>query len=388
MDNHDGFDELGVDEHDAASVRLRPELLLAVWSVPALLSCVQQWASSALSNHPTSFWRIVSVEWPGWYLWAALTPGIFHIAQRFPLQQPWRVRVLAAHAVTWSACLMVHALVTSTVRRVVDPTTSTINFARYVELSAVSWLPTTFLLYAATVGVAMWMRAIQRAQTRERQRAILSVQLARAELNALRSQLHPHFLFNTLNTIAILIREHETHTAARLVTQLGEMLRHVLQGARSHESALEEEIALVSTYLGIEQVRFGDRLQVRWTVAENTRGATVPALVLQPLVENALQHGVATMVGGGIVEIGAHRNADMLTLWISDNGPGLPANVLSQSISSDGVGLMNTRERLVRLYPGQSSLRLVNNQHGGTRVEVRLPFRLWPAQAISGATLT
>ncbi len=377
MDNHDGS-----DSHDVSPLRIRPGLLLAVWTAPALLSCVQRWASSALSDRPLSFWRIAAAEWPGWYLWAAMTPAIFRVAESFPLRRPIRARSVAAHAAAWSACLLLHAIVTSAVSAVFGTSTLGMSFSRYVGLAAVAWLPSTFLLYVATVGVALWMRSVQREQRRAREGAEMSVQLARAELNALRSQLHPHFLFNTLNTIAILIRERETQVSARLVTQLGEVLRHVLQGARANETSLDDEVALVSTYLEIEQVRFGDRLQVRWMIAEEVRDAEVPALVLQPLVENALRHGIAQRTTSGQVEIGARRDAESLVLWITDNGSGFAPGFIAPSLArSDigGVGLLNTRERLARLYPGRSSLQLLANPGGGTRAEVRLPFRMWCA---------
>ncbi len=223
-----------------------------------------------------------------------------------------------------------------------------------------------------TIGAALWMRTLLREQLRERERAELGVQLARAELHALRSQLHPHFLFNTLNTIAILIRERETEVSARLVTQLGDVLRHVLRGSRTDVTTLEDELALVSTYLEIEQVRFGDRLTVHWSIATEARSAEVPSLVLQPLVENALRHGIAQRTDAGVVEVGARRDQEELVLWIVDNGPG-PA-IRPARASDSGVGLINTRERLARLYPGRSSLALQLLTHG-TRAEVRLPFR-------------
>ena len=213
----------------------------------------------------------------------------------------------------------------------------------------------------------------------------MSVQLARAELNALRSQIHPHFLFNTLNTIAILIRERETQVSARLVTQLGDVLRHVLQGTRANETSLGDEIALVSTYLEIEQVRFGSRLEVQWAVSDDVAGAEVPSLVLQPLVENALRHAIAHRTARGIVEIGARRDGDALLLWIADNGPGVSATRGAVNGSSmGGVGLVNTRERLARLYPRRSSLQLQSTPDGGMRAEVRLPFRVWAPQGLLG----
>ena len=381
MDNRDAC-----NDRDVRPLHIRPGVLVAVWTAPALLACFQRWASAALSNDPVSYWRVAAVQLPGWYLWAAMTPAIFLVANRFPLTRELRGRAIVAHVVTWSGCLLLHSIVTSAATRAFDTMTFSTSFTRFVGLAAVSWLPSTFLLYAATVGVALWMQSVQRERLRERQGATMSVQLARAELTALRSQLHPHFLFNTLNTIAILIRERETEVSARLVTQLGEVLRHVIYGTRTHENALDDEIALVSTYLEIEQVRFGERLKVKWMISDDVLDASVPALVLQPLVENALRHGIANHTTSGVVEIGARRDLDSVTLWIADNGPGIPAEASVQSTYSSatgGLGLTNTRERLARLYPGRSSLELLANPGGGTRAEIHLPFRSWSASSVA-----
>jgi len=382
MESHDGSDDRRV-----APLRIRPGFLLAAWTTPALLSCFQRWASSALSDRSVSFWHIAAAELPGWYLWAAMTPVIFRVTDHFPLTRTLRARNILAHMSAWCACLALHAAVTSAASGAFGSAAFGMPLARYVGLAAISWLPSTFLLYAATVGVSLWMRSLQREREREREGAAMSVQLARAELNALRSQIHPHFLFNTLNTIAILIRERETQVSARLVTQLGDVLRHVLQGTRANETSLDDEIALVSTYLEIEQVRFGARLEVQWSISDDVAGAEVPSLVLQPLVENALRHGIAHRTARGIIEIGARRDGDTLMLWIADNGPGVSVRAATSTNGSSvgGVGLMNTRERLARLYPGRASLQLQPTSDGGMRADVRLPFRVWePQQPVRG----
>ena len=366
------------DDRHLPRLRIHVGVLLAVWTVPAFLSIVQRWASSALTDHPASFWALAATEGPGWYLWAAMTPGVFAVAQRFPLRRPVRARALAAHTAAWVMSLLVHALVTSLVVRATDLSASRLPLARFVGLSAVSWLPSTTLLYGATVGVAFWMRAIQREQVRAREGARLGVQLARAELEALRSQLHPHFIFNTLNTIAILIRERDTDVSARMVTQLGDVLRHVLRGSRTDETTLGEERDMVSSYLEIEQVRFDERLQVRWSIPDTVLCAAVPSLLLQPLIENALRHGIAHHIAGGTVEIGARRDDRVLHIWVRDSGTGTLAAAprAGSANTAGGMGLANTRERLARLYPDESSLTLSASPGGGTRVDVHLPWRV------------
>jgi two-component system, LytTR family, sensor kinase len=370
-----------------ARFAISPVVVIAIWTVPGLLSCFQRWAPDYFHAHPTSFWHIVAVQMPDWYLWAAFTPVIFRLARQFPLQRRLSVRVVSAHVAAWLVCLGLHALLAATLSHAFDATDAAVSFPAYVGMAAISWMPSTFLLYFATTGVALWIHSSHRERHHERERSLLSGQLARAELNALRSQLHPHFLFNTLNTIAILIRESDTNVAEQLVTQLGDVLRQVFRGARAHETALGEEIALVSTYLAIEQVRFGDRLTVQWSVEEQSLGAAVPVLVLQPLVENALRHGIARRTAAGTIEVGACRDGADLLLWITDNGPGISPDAGDASFTSfehGGVGLKNTRERLDRLYPGRSSLQLLRQESGGARAEVHLPYCAWnalPAEA-------
>lgn len=352
-------------------VRLRPGPLLAVWTVPGVLQASQLWISNTIDGRAPSWWRIGIVEMPGWYLWAALTPLIFTMADRFPLRRGMAVRNGAAHIACWIGCSAAQTAVIATTTRLFGAMTSATLFAAYVGPGR------AFLVYGATVGVAHWMLATQRERQYERVQAALSIQLATAELNALRTQLHPHFLFNTLNTIAVLIRERDTSVAVALVTQLGDILRHVLRTSKTQETALAQEIAFVRAYLEIEQYRFGDRLSVRWRVPDALMQAAVPVFVLQPLVENAVRHGIARTDDGGALEIGASLDGGVLTLWVADNGPG-PAPAGETALErGHGVGLANTRSRLAHLYPRRASVALLRGADGGARAQVQLPFRQW-----------
>ncbi|MEO9036736.1 MAG: histidine kinase [Gemmatimonadaceae bacterium] len=372
------------------SIAINPFVLIAVWTVPGLLACFQRWATGIFDQSPVSFAHVLLVGMPSWYLWAALTPLIFQLVRRFPLQPRPTVIPVIAHVFAWLVCLTLHAVLNAATARAFDAAALTMSFLSFTYVSAISWMPSTFLLYAATIGVAMWMQSTERERQRERERAELSEQLARAELNALRSQLHPHFLFNTLNTIAILIRESETSVAEHLVTQLGDVLRQVFRGARAHETALGEEITLARTYLAIEQVRFGERLSVQWCVADDLLDAAVPVLLLQPLIENALRHGVATQPGPAVIEVGTKRDGGSLLVWVADNGDARSDDELDRALTrpaSGGVGLANTKARLERLYPNAGTLRLTRGTHGGTRAEVRVPYRAWNDSIVDAALI-
>jgi LytS/YehU family sensor histidine kinase len=207
------------------------------------------------------------------------------------------------------------------------------------------------------------------ARDREAQAARLHGQLSEARLNALRMQLQPHFLFNSLNAILVLVRDQESTRAARMLELLSDMLRQVLRSDQSHETTLEEELSLIAQYLAIEQVRFSDRLQIRFEVPAELRLAIVPRFILQPLVENALRHGVAERSDSALIEIGAHQVGEELELWVRDDGPG-PADP-----RGTGVGLENTRARLVTLYGERAALELSAAPEGGTIARIRIPYR-------------
>jgi LytS/YehU family sensor histidine kinase len=200
-----------------------------------------------------------------------------------------------------------------------------------------SGLPVIVLSYFGVLGIAY-------AMGRAREADQLRSELAVAQLGALRAQIQPHFLFNTLNAITALVRDQETKSALSTLALLSDLLRSVLKADGAHEVALGDEIAFIEQYLGIMEVRFSDRLRVVWSVPDELRRARVPTFVLQPLVENAIRHGIAKRTDAGRIEIAARRSGDRLILTVTDDGPG------PNGTSNGGVGLANTRSRLEHLY--------------------------------------
>ncbi len=230
-------------------------------------------------------------------------------------------------------------------------------------------------LYHAFVLVAwsvLYVGAREHMQLQaERERALRAEALASgARLQALRYQINPHFLFNTLNAVSTLVVERHTADATRMIARLSDFLRLTLEERAGDEVPLAEELEFVQRYLDIEQVRFGERLRLEVSVAPDALDAIVPVLLLQPLVENAVKHGIATREDGGRIEIRAERRAATLRITISDDGPG-PGG----AGPGPGIGLANTRERLRTLYGDAHRLELVASPEGGTRVLVELPFR-------------
>ncbi|HUP87711.1 MAG TPA: histidine kinase, partial [Longimicrobiales bacterium] len=225
------------------------------------------------------------------------------------------------------------------------------------------------LTYFAILGIGLLGDYYRKYRDRQLLASQLSAQLSQARLHALRMQLNPHFLFNSLNNIAMLTRKNENATAVKMLAGLADLLRYVLEDDRGDEVSLREEIAFVNRYLEIERLRFADRLKIKSDVDEETLDAFVPTLILQPIVENAIQHGMAK-ANPGVIEIAARKLGDRLVLQVRDDGPGLA----NGPRASQGVGLSNSRRRLEQLYGDLYSLDIRNGDESGVVVTISLPF--------------
>jgi LytS/YehU family sensor histidine kinase len=200
----------------------------------------------------------------------------------------------------------------------------------------------------------------------------LQSQLAQSHLNALKSQLHPHFLFNTLNTISTLILKADDSEAERMLSLLNNFLKTTVFQSDRQEITLEEELRFVKDYLEIEKVRFSDKLEVKENVAKETLQAQVPNLLLQPIIENAIYHGIAHKTSHGIIQISTKKKEGQLLICVEDNGPGL--TMMKKKKSKEGVGLKITKERLAQLFGTDHLFELENLVSGGVRVTISIPF--------------
>ena len=343
----------------------------AAWSVPALFSALETYTFSRDMAGAPAAWRVFAAQMPAWYVWLPLTPWLTRLAAREPLSPP-RPRSVLVHL---AACLgmgalfaAVYALTTATFMPGRDATWA----ARWLR-AWWGWLPMMGMAYATVLAVASATRASQRARDSERQAAALAVQLAESRLLALQTQLQPHFLFNTLNAIVVLVRDKETDEAARMLVLLSDLLRQLLQQGATQEVSLRDEVAVLSRYLELQQLRFADRLRVEWEVEPEALEARVPHLVLQPLAENALRHGIGMRTASGVLRIGARRCGDALELTVRDDGPGLPRDFDLEA--ARGIGLSNTRARLSQLYGEAGRLDIANAEGQGTVATVLLPWR-------------
>jgi LytS/YehU family sensor histidine kinase len=232
-------------------------------------------------------------------------------------------------------------------------------------------LPFGVIVYLCIAGIAHAIRYFAEATDREIQLARVSEQLAGTRLAALQAQLNPHFLFNSLNTIAVLVRDGETDKATSVIEQLSDVLRSTLGRTQASEVTLDDELALVRQYLAVEQARFSDRLRPSLDIDPAVLPAAVPRFALQHLVENALRHGISKRTDAGRVIVTARRDGDMLELSVEDDGPGAAAGAAEMT----GHGLDNTRERLRTLYGGRASLAVTAAGPRGTVARLRIPFR-------------
>jgi two-component system, LytTR family, sensor kinase len=347
-------------------------LIFAAWLVPALLSGVDSYMQSRLDGHAPD-WHWVFFNSIDWLLYAVLTPFVFRAARRWPLQPPRLGASIALHVAGALAMCVAWAGLGTLLRLAIFPARPDLTGLKVLR-EFVSWVFTTLPfgvgVYFALVGIEHSLFYFAQAREREMQAARLAAQLAEARLGALRMQLNPHFLFNSLNAITVLVRDRNTDAASRMLELLSDVLRRVLRAEGTHETALSTELQFLERYLAIEQVRFSDRLRPRIEIDPTVAGAAVPRFILQPLVENALRHGIAARADAGALEIAARREGDDLVLTVRDDGPGLRPGVPP----SGGVGLANTRARLAALYGERASLHIANAEGGGVVATVRLPY--------------
>ncbi|MDT4897515.1 MAG: two-component system, LytTR family, sensor kinase [Acidobacteriota bacterium] len=305
-------------------------------------------------------------------VWLGLTPFILYFARRFPLERRrWLKNTLLQLAASIAFALL--GLATYVLLALlVGLYSGQQPFFESFRSQFITGFHFELLTCWAVIGLHHALDYYRKYRERELRAAQLETNLAQAQLDALRMQLHPHFLFNTLNSISVLMAE-DVRQARRMLTRLSDLLRASLENKGAHEVSLKEELEFLESYLEIEQTRFQDRLTVRMEIDPKALDARVPNLILQPLVENAIRHGIAPRAAAGLVEIRARRENGMVQLEVSDNGAGLSAS--SQESLMKGIGLSNTRARLEQLYGAAHRFELHNGEGRGLTVTIAIPFR-------------
>lgn len=349
--------------------------VLLVWTAVATVAVLQSLVQYAMLGALEREWRSALLQFPRWAAWAVVTPWVVSLTRRYALRGPSRGRALLVHV--GAALLIIVGLEAAWTQlaialepaRPLQPAEAAIAAWRTI-ISPLGRLLIGAITYTALVAAVTAIDANWRAQQAMVHATTLERDLAMARVHALKMQVHPHFLFNTLHTVSILIDE--APAAARdMVVRLGDLLRGTLARASVTEVPLEQELALLRRYLAIEAVRFHDRLVVEFDVDPALHDARVPDLILQPLAENAIRHGIAKREGAHRLTVRATSLAEQLVLEVLDDGLG-PS---SPETRQDGVGLATVRERLRTLYRLRDPLTLTTRAAGGACARITLPLR-------------
>lgn len=347
-------------------------LTLAGLTFVALYYTTQRGAHSVTDGFQFSWWRVLRGELTYCYLWALLIPAIVFVDRHFPIAKGSLLRGSLAHLCSSILLSALHQLALVVVLPVLGYGAPSSPFWQYLELLVLGNFHLNLTFYWGILGVRYVFDSYRKHRERELRSSQLETQLAQAHLQVLKMQLQPHFLFNTLHTISVLMAE-DTETANRMIVRLSDLLRMTLDNVGAQEVSLKQEVEFVQRYLEIQQIRFQDRLMVHVDVDSSALDALVPSLLLQPLIENAIRHGIARRAGGGLVAISARREGDKLLLDVRDNGEGLTEP--RQGSQGNGMGLATTRARLNQLYGVAHRFEICNATGGGVRVSVVLPFR-------------
>jgi two-component system, LytTR family, sensor kinase len=370
--------QAGEARHSGTGISLR--WIWAAWAIPALLSGFDTYVQSRLSRESLD-WRWLLFNSLDWFIYAFLTPFVFRFSRRFPFVREHLAVRIWRHILAALALCVVWAGLGTIIRWAIFPALHARPMAFYLQ-GFVSWIFTTlpfgFGVYFALIGIEHSLFYLQQARDEKMQAAKLAAQLSEARLSALQMQINPHFLFNSLNAITVLVRDKDTETASRMLELLSDVLRQVLRSDTAHETTLSKELEFLARYLAIEQIRFSDRLRPHIHIPPELTNALVPVFLLQPLVENAIRHGIAARADAGLVEISARREGNQLILTVRDDGARPIAPDLT--VPQQGIGLANTRARLATLYGDAAALETGFQQQGGFVVTVRLPYRGDPRQ--------
>lgn len=351
--------------------------IAGVWTLVGIFFTGETVMRSHAAGRPLSVWRVLSWELFSCYVWLAFLPPVLWLGRRFRFERGRRAKSLPIHLL---ASLFIPLVQQGVVALVLPhlgypPLHPAGSFIETYKLFLLFNYPINVAVYWASIGAQHGIGYYQMYRERELRASQLETRLAQSQLQILKMQLHPHFLFNTLNTISELIHK-APDVAESMVTDLSDLLRLSLQNVGRQEVSLQQELDFLEKYLQIEQTRFHDRLRVQMKIDPLALDACVPNMILQPLVENAIRHGIAPLARGGQVEIQAARENGSLLLRVSDDGPGLP----DAGAIEEGVGLSNTRARLERLYGAAHRFELRSAPDRGLTLDMTIPYRRFAEQ--------
>ncbi len=354
----------------------RATLLFLGWTLVSIIFAGISYAAAIGENNKEfGFISALRLNLVQFYVWAVLSPLVFRFSRRFPIElRPLNVRNLLLYFPALISFAGIHQVIHLAVLwsitprwrqkypALIDCYRAYFAFGFYIDLIIA-------LLIVIAVHTLLYYQSFRASELAQ---SSLKAQLAQAQLRAFKMQLHPHFLFNTLHSISSLVLE-DPPKANSMIAQLGDFLRLTLENSNQQLVSLKEETEFLRCYLEIEQVRFGDRLTVALELEPQTLSVQVPHLILQPVVENAIQHAIAPRTARGHINIEAKRLNDLLRLEVRDDGPGIASN--DALLGTEGVGLSNVRARLHQIYGSNFRFELMNARNGGLTVVMEIPFR-------------
>ena len=348
-----------------------------IWVMLGVIYAAPVYVEVRTEQHGHMAWRIFSWGILTWLAWAPLTPAIVWLARQYSLLgEAWK-RNLIVHLPAFLFFSVLHSAAGTAITLWIKPFDNMGDSPKTFWPRFLLRIPGSFgsdlLVYGGVVGIFYAIDYYRKYREREFQASRLEAQLAQAQLDSLRMQLHPHFLFNTLNSIVGLVRDNKNGAAVNMLVGLSDLLRHTLEYSSRHEVELREEINFIKLYLSIQEIRFSDRLRIELDIDPRTTKALVPNLILQPLTENALRHGIARSANSGLVGISSAVTDGHLRLTVYDEGAGLPDDW--QLKGSAGIGLANTIARLQQLYDDDQQFDIRNRDGGGVEVVIVMPFK-------------
>lgn len=343
---------------------------MVMWSLIGLAFAGQFYLSSTLLGRSITWGQAISYSLADWYVWALLSWPIAALARRYPPrpESPWRtagIHLAAAFAFAL-AYVVLRALAGQAHSWLIDEEAT---FAEVFRPLFVKTFPFNLLIYGVIVSVSHALEYYRKYHERTVQTLELEKHLTEARLQSLLRQLKPHFLFNALNGIASLMYS-DVAAAERMLVKLAELLRQTMAQTGAPLAPLRAEIAFLECYLAIEQIRFRERLSVKWEIDSATMDAQVPSLILQPIVENAIRHGIEPQMRVGVIILRSQRVGEDLVLSVIDNGGGMPPG----GFKREGIGVANSRARLLELYGKDQKFEMTNQSEGGLCVRLTFPF--------------
>lgn len=345
---------------------------VGLWSAVVVVFAMQRYLYDSIDGPTWSASDYLRWSMIQWYTWAALAPLVFRLSERYPIQAPLRLRMLGTQLLASAGVTLLAAIIGAFVSTAFEPSPFGQQLWFFLSMHSATGLFTYWALF--TIQQALHFHAEK--TRREVEASRLASELAQSRLQALKSQLQPHFLFNTLHAIITLLDE-DTLSAEDMLLRLSDLLRAFLEDYDGQEITLRRELALLDLYLGIQRMRFKDRLTTQIYVAPDTLQCAVPSLVLQPIVENAIRHGIGQRVGADRIEIESRREGDSLCIDVRNHNSTLEKNGLEAEgdAAGHGIGLSNTRLRLKELYGDAAEIRLDMIWPHGVACRIRLPFR-------------